>query len=1146
MKTMRYLFALSLLLSTLNLSAQWTQLGVDLDGETVSDFSGNSSDINSNGDRIIIGAFLNDGNGLDAGHARVFEWDGMAWQQLGLDLDGEAANDLSGSSISMNAIGDRIVIGAPDNDGNGNNSGHARVYEWDGTAWQQLGLDLDGEVAFDSFGHAVAMNADGDRIIVGAPRNDGNGNNSGHARAYKWDGSTWAQMGLDIDGEAADDQSGYSVAMNASGCRIIIGAPDNDGNGTFSGHARIYEWDGTVWQQLGLDIDGEAADDAAGSSVRINGIGNRIIVGAPQNDGNGIASGHARVYEWSGTNWQQVGMDLDGEAGLDEAGCSVALNDSGDRLIVGAPWNNGNGSYGSFFGHARVYQLCGTRYVTNSNDSGPGSLRYAIEYACPGDTIRFDASTDGNPIYLHSSQIFIDKDLVIIGNGSLKTITSGLTSSARIIELALNKNLKIVGCKFEHGDGDILGGAIYSKGILEIENCSFENNETDFGGAIYSEGSLVIENSNFENNTADFGGAIYSNGNVVIIGSSFIANQCGYGGGGAISHSLNQIQILNCHFSNNTSDSGGPGGAILNVSNKNGNRIVNSKFISNICSDEGGAIANSSKLKIIGCLISGNIAASNGGGVFASQNTTIRYSTISGNEASNGSGIYLVAAKTLRLTGSIVSLNVNDDFYNNGGNFIDQGYNMIGTDPLFVQNVSGPAPTTSGDLRLQCTSPAIDAGTPDTMGLNLPLLDLDGNPRIDNGNIDIGAYESIVADCDSDWDGIADGNDNCPDTPNPNQEDTDNDGVGDYCDYNSQCTYSVMSQKQAQLKETTVHSGGIGVVSTNKKAKIKNGSTVQGAGTFVNAETVEVDNTSAVDLILDPFESISLPTIYNYIDNGGSDVEVPDNGSATLTSANYDEVEIGEDATVTFSGHSTVYISEMEFEDGVTLLFDQCTNVITEDKLDFKKNVSVNVNGNYIVSFYTEDEFKIKQGGVVHANVYSKKKMKLEGKNGNPIEIKGLLVTQDKFDCKKYVDIYYADNCGTPCPPSDEGGGDDDDDDDDDDDRIAIDPLFTHAPGHVNSSESQKNIQINTYNSDQQTLLYPNPAQDILNVRTKPGHLTMQMNIYSMLGEQLVSKNFEATNNDNTLNIAELKAGTYFLEIINGKDRSLHQFVVIR
>jgi hypothetical protein len=68
-------------------------------------------------------------NGSSSGHTRVFEWDGSDWQQLGSDIDGEVAGDRSGYSVSLNSAGDRVAIGARSNDGNGSGSGHTRIFK---------------------------------------------------------------------------------------------------------------------------------------------------------------------------------------------------------------------------------------------------------------------------------------------------------------------------------------------------------------------------------------------------------------------------------------------------------------------------------------------------------------------------------------------------------------------------------------------------------------------------------------------------------------------------------------------------------------------------------------------------------------------------------------------------------------------------------------------------------------------------------------------------------------------------------------------------------------------------------------------------------------------------------------------------------
>ena len=96
-------------------------------------------------------------------------------------------------------------------------------------------------------------------------------------------GLSWGQIGVDIEGEAADDRSGYSVALSNNGSVVAIGATQNDGNGSSAGHVRVYAWNGSNWVQQGLDIDGEAAVDYSGSSgesVALSGDGSIVAIGA--------------------------------------------------------------------------------------------------------------------------------------------------------------------------------------------------------------------------------------------------------------------------------------------------------------------------------------------------------------------------------------------------------------------------------------------------------------------------------------------------------------------------------------------------------------------------------------------------------------------------------------------------------------------------------------------------------------------------------------------------------------------------------------------------------------------------------------------------------------------------------------------------
>jgi hypothetical protein len=159
----------------------------------------------------------------------------------------------------------------------------------------KLGRGIRGEAENDSFGDSISTNAVGDRIAIGAPKNDGplafGQPDCGSVRVYQWNGNTWTKLGQDIDGEFGQERSGYSVSMNAVGDRIVIGSPYHV---SFSGQVRVYEWNGTVWTQLGGDINGSGF---FGWSVSMNNDGNRIAVGAYLYDSNVTNAGQVRKYE---------------------------------------------------------------------------------------------------------------------------------------------------------------------------------------------------------------------------------------------------------------------------------------------------------------------------------------------------------------------------------------------------------------------------------------------------------------------------------------------------------------------------------------------------------------------------------------------------------------------------------------------------------------------------------------------------------------------------------------------------------------------------------------------------------------------------------------------------------------------------------
>ncbi len=335
---------------------EWVQLGGDISGEVASEGSGNSVSLASDGKTVAIGAPLNDGNGSDSGNARIYEYDQFSenWIQLGNTINGEMAGDHAGEALSISSDGRTIAIGAPKNNGNGSDSGHTRIFQYDSTSksWMQLGADIDGEAAADRSGYSVSLSADGLSVAIGSPNK--------HTRIFQYSSASanWVQLGADIDGEAVHDMSGNSVSISGDGSRVAIGAYSNDGAGTNYGHTRIYEYNSASanWVQLGADIDGESMDDGSGGSVSLSGDGSVVAIGAIGNHGLSQYGGHTRTFKYDGASasWAQLGSDIDGEHHA-KSGRSVSMSSDGTTLAIGA--------HGA--AHTRIYQSSHNLNVTS-------------------------------------------------------------------------------------------------------------------------------------------------------------------------------------------------------------------------------------------------------------------------------------------------------------------------------------------------------------------------------------------------------------------------------------------------------------------------------------------------------------------------------------------------------------------------------------------------------------------------------------------------------------------------------------------------------------------------------------------------------------------------------------------------------------
>lgn len=360
MKKTIFLSVLLLITALFDLQAQnWTQIGSDIDGETEDNWSGYSVSLSANGNIVAIGEPLTDETGIDDGQVRVYQNNDGNWTQIGSDIVGEAAGDRFGHAVSLSADGNILAVSAPRNDGNGNDSGHVRVYQNMSGNWIQIGSDIDGEAADDRSGESVSLSANGSILAIGSVRNEAW---AGDVRVYQNVSGNWTQIGEDIVGENQSDQSGCSVSLNATGNILAIGAfaASNDNGAIAAGQVRVYQNVSGNWAQVGQDLNGYFQENLFGYSVSLNATGNIIAIGGP-----GLNTpGWVQVFQNISGTWTQIGEDIYGENDFDESGCSVSLNANGNILAIGSRGVEGGGNID---GSVRVYENVSGSWLQTGN-----------------------------------------------------------------------------------------------------------------------------------------------------------------------------------------------------------------------------------------------------------------------------------------------------------------------------------------------------------------------------------------------------------------------------------------------------------------------------------------------------------------------------------------------------------------------------------------------------------------------------------------------------------------------------------------------------------------------------------------------------------------------------------------------------------
>jgi len=323
--------------------------------------------------------------------------------------------------------------------------------------------------------------------------------------------------------------------------------------------------------------------------------------------------------------------------------------------------------------------------VTNSSDSGPGSLRNAIAVAVNGDSIGFDPTLDGGTITLTTGHLLI----------SGLQLTIDATSLASGISISGNHASRVF--------------AIISDSVVTLKHLTLRNG----------------------NESAGNGGALFAaGGQLVMTDCNVINSYARYNGGGAYIGNSIQATLDRCSFRGNKGDDFGGGiffggTAAVTVTNTliSGNRSLN-----------GGGILNfGANPTLVNCTIQGN----SGAGVRNETTSfpTLRNTIIWGNRIGSGT----INSQQIRENGTAIS-NVNYCLIEGRSATLQ---NLPANDPKFITPILVPnpatfVPTAGGDLRVYTNSPVFDLGS---NAANSTNLDLSGRTRVQNVTIDPGAYE---------------------------------------------------------------------------------------------------------------------------------------------------------------------------------------------------------------------------------------------------------------------------------------------------------------------------------------------------------------------------------------------------------------------
>lgn len=257
------------------------------DGKEADEF-GNTVSIYGNWAAVC--AYLNDDKGINSGCVYLYHFDGVNWK-FHSKIFPNNYEPYSMFGISLEISENRLLVGAPLHNNNGNDRGAAYIFSLKNEHWQQeIELKTTGIEDLDQFGSEVKIS--NNYAFISAIKDDDKGINSGALYVFKNESdSNWIfyQKIVPEDGRQGD---GFGISIEANDTELFVGSYFDDDNGTNSGSVYYYRLINGYWEFVKKITPNEVDEgDAFGVSVSLNQEG--LLVGAYSDDTNGFFSGTA-------------------------------------------------------------------------------------------------------------------------------------------------------------------------------------------------------------------------------------------------------------------------------------------------------------------------------------------------------------------------------------------------------------------------------------------------------------------------------------------------------------------------------------------------------------------------------------------------------------------------------------------------------------------------------------------------------------------------------------------------------------------------------------------------------------------------------------------------------------------------------------